>query len=40
MSSFLKINIPADPGGGRGAGGSNRKDVEDNAEFLNIAKTL
>jgi hypothetical protein len=41
MSSFLiKINIPADPGEGGGAGGSNRQDEEDNAEFENIAKTL
>jgi hypothetical protein len=40
MSLFLEINIPADPGGGTGAGGSNREDEEDNAEFENIAKAL
>jgi hypothetical protein len=28
---FFKINIPVDPGGGCGAGGSNREDEEDNA---------
>jgi hypothetical protein len=40
MSSFLNINIPLDPGGDGGVGGSNREDEEDNAEFENIAKTL